>query len=403
MKEDFFEKIRDNMIETMQKSLKNIRFIIGVSSQELGNFIGVSKQTIENLEQNLDVMTGTQYLALSAVLDMKVKENPAIKNNLLIALRGPEQQFVDDEKVKEDSLFSFVDKWFMTFQTKEIAELSNEESLDFYTMTMIANNYKIFINYDSLMIGRENKMFLELLQLMKESNNSLIVPTRVVDRLQSYIFSSDATKREDAKRALTFLNTLHENDNIVLKGNEKDGTIFEVMNKVFSSFKLTTKLVLITQDKELSRNLLCLNSQLKGFPIKILELKDEDKIKIYRNKSISNLVETKLQDAKINNAEFQEIKEIAPYSAENSVNYSDDDDFYYDDDFSHDGENSTVSPGYESMLEEDFKVQAVYDVGDNKKSHIDTGLKPSNGILPANYEDSSDNLDTELSDDWKLK
>ena len=381
MKEDFFEKIRNNMIGTMQRSLGNIRFIIGVSSQELGNYIGVSKQGIESIEQGQETMNGTQYLAISALLDMKVKESPAIKNILLQALRSPDQQYVEDNESYGDSKFSFVDKWFMTFPTKEGNELSNDENLDFYTMTMIANNYKIFINYDSLMIGRENKMFLELLQLMKESNNSLIVPLRVVDKLQSYIFSSDEEKRENAKRALTFLNTLHENDNIILKGEEGDGTIFEVVNKVFSSFKLTTKLVFITQDRELSKNLLRLNSQLKGFPIRILELKKDDKIRVYRNKSITTLVEAKFQETKL-----QETKEIIPYKSSDSP---DEDSFYYEDEFYND-ENPSSVENFEDELDEMIEGK-IYRPENNDENITVKQIKDSKGSLLAGDSNLSRN------------
>lgn len=376
MKENFFEKIRNNMIETMQKSLKNIRFIIGTSTQELGNYIGVPRQTIANMEQNLETMTGTQYLAIAALLDVKVRENPSIKDTLVLALRSRDKQYTNDRLNNDDSVFSFVDKWFMTFPIQERRELANEEALDFYTMTMIANNYKIFINYDSLMIGRENKMFLELLQMMKESNNSLIVPLRVVDRLQGYIFSPEENKRDDARRALTFLNTLRENDNIVLRGEENDGTIFEVMNKVFSTLKLTTKLVLITQDRELSKNLLRLNSQLKGFSIKILELSDRDKIKIYSNKSVSTLVETKLQESKSHSTEAKGLSEILSLNS-NSNNPSDEDDFYSEDDmysedgFSYDGEDSDIVEG---SVEEGVKVSSTYKVQDHNSDT--TNSKP---------------------------
>lgn len=55
-------------IERLQRNLSALRRIAGWTMEELGNRIGVTKQTISNLEKN-GKMTLTQYLAIRSVLD----------------------------------------------------------------------------------------------------------------------------------------------------------------------------------------------------------------------------------------------------------------------------------------------------------------------------------------------
>lgn len=73
---------REKKVKILQKNLKNIRKIAGWSMQQLADQIGVTKQTVNNWENenNPTPMNFTQYIAIRAVIDCEVKEN---KNELL--------------------------------------------------------------------------------------------------------------------------------------------------------------------------------------------------------------------------------------------------------------------------------------------------------------------------------
>ena len=47
---DFYYQLRQRMVETMQVSLKQIRQVLGFGVQEFGDLIGLTRQTINNLE-----------------------------------------------------------------------------------------------------------------------------------------------------------------------------------------------------------------------------------------------------------------------------------------------------------------------------------------------------------------
>jgi transcriptional regulator with XRE-family HTH domain len=63
-------------IKKLQDNLLLIRKIGGWSAEEFGEMIGVSKQTISNLENKKTAMTKTQYIAIRAVLDYEIAEHP---------------------------------------------------------------------------------------------------------------------------------------------------------------------------------------------------------------------------------------------------------------------------------------------------------------------------------------
>ena len=61
-------------IDNLQKNLKRIRQAGGWSAEEFGKMIGVTKQTIRNLEKGETNMTKIQYIAIRAILDYELEE-----------------------------------------------------------------------------------------------------------------------------------------------------------------------------------------------------------------------------------------------------------------------------------------------------------------------------------------
>jgi len=71
------EKIteREIHIRKLQQNLSPIRKIAGWTAEVLGDKIGVTKQTISNLENNKTPMNFTQYIAIRSVLDYEIANN----------------------------------------------------------------------------------------------------------------------------------------------------------------------------------------------------------------------------------------------------------------------------------------------------------------------------------------
>lgn len=66
---------RTLMIRRLQKNLSTIRKIAGWTTEQMGNKIGVTKQTISNLENGKNPMSFTQYIAIRAILDHEIETN----------------------------------------------------------------------------------------------------------------------------------------------------------------------------------------------------------------------------------------------------------------------------------------------------------------------------------------
>ena len=65
-----------NEIERLQKYLLLVRRTVGWSAEEFGERIGVTRQTINNLEAGRNKLTKTQYIAMRSVLDAEIAAYP---------------------------------------------------------------------------------------------------------------------------------------------------------------------------------------------------------------------------------------------------------------------------------------------------------------------------------------
>jgi len=86
----------------MQENLSILRKICGWTTEELGSRIGVTKQTISNIENYKVNMTKAQYIALRTVFEYEtncIKTNPTLQKVMLILFYS-DVMYDDDTKVK---------------------------------------------------------------------------------------------------------------------------------------------------------------------------------------------------------------------------------------------------------------------------------------------------------------
>lgn len=92
--------IMDKNIKKLQMNLLSIRKIAGWTAEGLGDRIGVTKQTISNLETGKTKLTQTQYIAIRAVLDYEMqinKDNTVLAQVIDILLNNSDDD-LDEEK-----------------------------------------------------------------------------------------------------------------------------------------------------------------------------------------------------------------------------------------------------------------------------------------------------------------
>ncbi|MBF4694932.1 helix-turn-helix transcriptional regulator [Fusibacter ferrireducens] len=96
---------KELQIRALQDSLSVIRKIAGWTMEDLGEKIGVTKQTISNLENQKTQMNLTQYIAIRAVFDFEIQNNKCneILPEIIALLLDKKHEYseVDQKKIDE--------------------------------------------------------------------------------------------------------------------------------------------------------------------------------------------------------------------------------------------------------------------------------------------------------------
>lgn len=90
--------------EKLQKYLPLIRNAAGWTAEELGNKIGVTKQTISNLENQKTRMSKTQYLAIQMVISQKIattQDDLTLANVMKLVMDTDEEQIINYDAVPQ--------------------------------------------------------------------------------------------------------------------------------------------------------------------------------------------------------------------------------------------------------------------------------------------------------------
>ena len=91
-------------IIVLQENLEMLRKLFGWSAEQLGNRLGVTKQTVLNLEHGKPAMSKIQYIAIRAVFETEANaREEGEKNNLLTVLNlvFNENTSISDEKRRD--------------------------------------------------------------------------------------------------------------------------------------------------------------------------------------------------------------------------------------------------------------------------------------------------------------
>lgn len=92
---------RSPEVKRFQEILSLVRRSVGWSGEELGNRVGLTRQTINNIERGRNDLTKTQYIAIRSVLEDEVETKPAeteLVVVLLDALVDNPENYSEEEK-----------------------------------------------------------------------------------------------------------------------------------------------------------------------------------------------------------------------------------------------------------------------------------------------------------------
>ena len=120
--------VTDEEIKRFEEVFPLIRRTVGWSAEEFGERIGVSRQTINNLENKKYKLTKTPYIAMRYVLDTEIEAHPDETEMLKVILDA----FVDHpekyDKEAKDKIYKEANLLSPAIKTKQSnrKEVSNE-------------------------------------------------------------------------------------------------------------------------------------------------------------------------------------------------------------------------------------------------------------------------------------
>lgn len=285
---DYLWEARQALIENFQISMKAIRLLMGYSIVELAEYVGVTRQTINNLETGKSKMSAMQFLSLAAVVDNYIAINGDMYQAIAAILDGNGKKTVNRYDTSFSG-FSLLRRWFLLFEGTGAEIMANDgESLDAAQVQQMVRGYKIFLD-DTVLLSEKAEEFLCFWEnYLIAENGKLIIPLRAIECVQER--TQDAAYSQQAVKALRTLNWMQQKNLIQIRGEESDANLRDTILSVFLKFRGTYRLCLITQDEKFAAEVLRLNetSDRGGFNIVVGYINGDGKLVMYGSESSSS-------------------------------------------------------------------------------------------------------------------
>lgn len=264
---DHLWEMRQALIENFQSSMKAIRRLMGYSVVELAEYIGVTRQTINNLENGRAKMSGVQFLSLAAVVDNYIATNEEMYQAIAVILDGSGEGAARRYDTSFSG-FSLLRRWFLLFDGAE-GELvfDGGGSLTSARLRRVLRGYKIFLDDTVFLAENAEFFFTGCADSIVEENTRLIVPLRSVEQLQEKILRPECS--QFAVRSLRLLSWMQQKGLVDIRGEESDSNARDTILSVFLKFREMHRLCLITQDRQFAVEILELNNSknARGFRV----------------------------------------------------------------------------------------------------------------------------------------
>lgn len=125
-----------------------------------------------------------------------------------------------------------------------------------------AKNWKIFMDTCSILHPAVNKFWKNIIPLLQKYQNKIIIPRRCIEEVQKHENNTvDSELAEKARIFLEVMPKLIKAELVEIRGEQSDNKLADnVFQVVFTKFRMIHKLLLITQDNNLAKDIIALNS-----------------------------------------------------------------------------------------------------------------------------------------------
>ncbi len=251
---------RQLMIENLQDSLRLVRHLMEFGVEEFAEAIGVTRQTVNNLETKKTKMSATQYIAIAALVDNYFAQNERMLPALKAILDSDGKDYGEEYETafRGDSLLR---RWFEDFidfpddTDDDVADNDFEDFSDDNENPLwdLAQDYKIFIDAELLKTAAADDFVFDLMAALDFADGKAVIPLRSIEQLKA------ETTLEEFAQATDFIQQMNEHEVLQIFGEETDSDFRNTILTVFERFRNKYHLCLITPDESLAREVLKLN------------------------------------------------------------------------------------------------------------------------------------------------
>lgn len=268
--------VQATLLDFLQQHLRQIRGICNWSGNEMAEVLGVTRQTMSNIETGKTKLLPSLYLAIGAMLENRCRQSPILKEYLDICFaRFPSNLFnLDARPVAADTL---VENWFSTFPKQFSKAIPVYEPSSILMsrelMLYICRNCKILLCHGILFHDRQLDCVEELCEMAYEHGNSPILPYKAFREMETQL-SHDSAQR---------IQRLIDTKRLAIYGSNDDPQLNMLAVQLFFSLNKKYRLAFITDDGKFADDLQQLNSlkTVEGYPAYALMITDDGFLQNY--------------------------------------------------------------------------------------------------------------------------
>lgn len=167
--------------------------------------------------------------------------------------------------------------------------------------------WKIFMDTCSILHFAADKFWKNIIPLLKKYQNKVIIPMRCIEELSKHKANKKELKlAENAKNCLKVLDPLIKNGLVEIRGEKGDKFADHVFHMVFDKFRTEHKLLLITQDNDLAKDILAKNgiTSVRGYSVDAKRINQSGFLSNFTWNTDSNKNDNPKQNRRKNNEEY---------------------------------------------------------------------------------------------------
>ena len=213
--------------------------------EEFAAAIGVTRQTVNNLETKKSKLSTTTYIAIAALVDIYFEQNKRLLTALKMILDSDGKNYGTEYRTafRDNSLLK---RWFEDFI--DFGDDENSSNVQEIPLTALVHDYKVFLDARTLMMKDANVFVGFLTKALQGAGKKVVVPLRSIEELGA-----------DDYRATKFLAQMNTDGILDVRGGEDDPNFHNTILTVFKRFRAQYRLCLITPNGKLAKEVLELN------------------------------------------------------------------------------------------------------------------------------------------------